>query len=97
LIYIKQFLNEENLVAIYSDVLNDSNNQFSGFKVLIDDIQNGLFKKVLVWDLEDVLEINTIHSQLIGLTKSENRLEFFDLKGNLLQSDNLPISQLLGV
>ena len=97
LIYLKQYLNEDDLVAIYLDVIDESNTQLPGFRLLIDDVRKGLFKKILIWDLESVLKIDKLHDQLIGLTKSEDRLEFFDLKGNLLQSDTLPISQLLGV
>ena len=97
LLYVKKYLKEEDLVAIYYDVLEGSNAGYLGFERLTADLNKKLFSKVLFCDLESVLQIDYLHNQLFDLTRCVQNLEFFDLEGNLFQVDQLPLNQLLGV
>lgn len=97
LVYVKQYLKEEDLVAIYYDINEGSNSDFPGFEGLTADLNKNLFNKVLFWDLESVIKIEHLHDQLVDLSRYRRNFEFFDLDGNLFQVDQLPLNQLLGV
>ena len=97
LLYVKQYLREEDLVAIYFDVLEGSTADFPGFERLSADLNKKLFSKVLFCDLESVLQIDYLQNQLFDLTRNIQNLEFFDLEGNLFQVAQLSLNQLLGV
>lgn len=97
LLYVKKYLKEEDLVAIYFDVLEGSNAGYPGFERLSADLHKKLFSKVLFCDLESVLQNDYLHDQLFDLTRNIQNLEFFDLEGNLFQVAQLSLNQLLGV
>lgn len=97
LIYVKQYLKEDDLVAIYYDVNDGTNSHYPGFEGLSADLNKNLFSKVLFWDLESVINIEYLHNQLVKLSSCFRNLEFFDLDGNLFQFDQLPLNQLIGV
>ncbi len=64
---------------------------------MIQDIKSGEFTKFLTFDLIELMSEEDINQKIHHLGLQIERLESFDLSGNLLQADFIPLNQLLGV
>ena len=95
--YIHQFLDETKLVAIYVDIISDQESETKGFDQMIQDINSGTFTKFLTFDLIELMNDTKICEKIHRLSLQIEQLESFDLNGNLLQADFIPLNQLLGV
>ncbi len=95
--YVKNFLNESDLAAIYVDILNDKQRDQGAFSRMIRDIRKGYVKKVLFADLEEVLVKEEYAVEIYQVSDEITDLELFDLEGNLFQGKSNPVNQLLGV
>ncbi len=95
--YIHQFLDETKLVAIYVDIISDQESETKGFDQMIQDINAGTFSKFLTFDLIELMNDVKISEKIHRLSQQIEQLESFDLSGNLLHADSIPLNQLLGV
>jgi len=95
--YVHQFLDESKLVAIYVDIISTQESETKGFDKMIQDIKSGEFTKFLTFDLIELMSEEDINQKIHHLGLQIERLESFDLSGNLLQADFIPLNQLLGV
>ena len=95
--YVRHYLNERDLAAIYIDIFNLNQKHCAAFYRLVQDIQKGLLNKVLFADLEEVINDNELAVQLYELANENDNLEIIDLNGNIFQAQKLPINHLLGV
>lgn len=95
--YIHQFLDETKLVAIYVDIISDQKSETKGFDQMIQDINAGTFSKFLTFDLIELMNDVKISEKIHRLSQQIEQLESFDLSGNLLHADSIPLNQLLGV
>lgn len=95
--YIHQFLDETKLVAIYVDIISDQESETKGFDQMIQDINAGTFSKFLTFDLIELMNDLKISEKIHSLSHQIEQLESFDLSGNLLHADSIPLNQLLGV
>jgi len=95
--YIHQYLDETKLVAIYVDIISDQESETIGFDQMIQDINSGIFTKFLTFDLIELMNDAKINEKIHHVSRQIEQLESFDLNGNLLQADFIPLNQLLGV
>ena len=95
--YIHQFLYETKLVAIYIDIISDQESETKGFNQMVQDINSGIFTKFLTFDLIELMNDVKISEKIHRVSLQIEQLESFDLSGNLLQADFIPLNQLLGV
>ena len=64
---------------------------------MIQDINSGIFTKFLTFDLIELMNDAKINEKIHHVSRQIEQLESFDLNGNLLQADFIPLNQLLGV
>jgi len=95
--YIHQFLDETKLVAIYVDIISGKESETKGFDQMIQDINSEIFTKFLTFDLIELMNDVKISEKIHRVSQQIGQLESFDLSGNLLQADFIPLNQLLGV
>ena len=95
--YIHQFLDETKLVAIYVDVISDQESETKGFNQMVQDINSGIFTKFLTFDLIALMNDEKISEKIHRVSQQIEQMEAYDLSGNLIQADFIPLNQLLGV
>jgi hypothetical protein len=95
--FVRRYLDEKNLIAVYMDVCHSGQQESKAFQQLAEDLHKGYFNKVLFADLEELFVNGSMYEKMMELSEKVEGLEFFDLKGNLFQANRLPLNQLLGL
>lgn len=95
--YIHQFLDETKLVAIYVDIISDQESETKGLYQMVQDINSGIFTKFLTFDLIELMNDEKISEKIHRVSQQIEQMEAYDLSGNLIQADFIPLNQLLGV
>ena len=95
--YVRRYLNEKEVAAIYVDVFSKENLAVKAFRKLVQDIKKGKFTKVLFADLEEIMSDESMAVELLDLSKERDDLEIIDLNGNIFQAKSVPVNHLFGV
>lgn len=95
--YVRRYMVEEKLVAVYMDIYDFRNSKNLAFQEMESDLRQGMFEKVLFADLEEIFQDSELNNKLIDLAESVDGIEFLDVTGNVFEAKKISISQLLGV
>lgn len=95
--HISRFLQKEMLFAVYLDLVSTSNYTNSAFEELSADIRKGLVSKVLLADVAEITDNLVLNAAMLDLINEIAELEYTDMKGNLVQSLEMPMRMLIGV
>jgi len=95
--YVRRYMVEDKLVAVYMDIYDFRNSKNLAFQEMESDLRQGMFEKVLFADLEEIFQDSELNNKLIDLAESVDGIEFLDVTGNVFEAKKISISQLLGV
>ena len=95
--YVRQYLDEEKLVAVYMDIFDLEKSKNLAFQEMEADLRKGLFERVLFADLEEIFSDSVLNEKLLSLSEYVDGIEFFDVGGNIFEVNKIPLNQLLGV
>lgn len=95
--YVRRFMQEEKLVAVYMDIFNLENANNLAFQKMEADLRKGMIEKVLFADLEEIFKDSILNDKMINLSEDIEDIEFLDIDGNIFEAKKIPINQLLGV
>jgi hypothetical protein len=95
--YVRRYLEEEKLVAVYMDIYDFEKSKNLAFQELEADLKKGLFEKVLFADLEELFSDSELNEKIISLSESMDGIEFFDVEGNVFEAKRISLNQIIGV
>ena len=95
--YVRRYLEEEKLVAVYMDIYDFEKAKNLAFQELEADLKKGLFEKVLFADLEELFTDSELNEKIISLSESVDGIEFFDVEGNVFEAKRISLNQIIGV
>ncbi|MBE0686652.1 MAG: hypothetical protein IH585_11705 [Anaerolineaceae bacterium] len=95
--FVRRYLEEEKLVAVYMDIFDLESANNLAFQEMETDLRKGMFEKVLFADLEEIFKDSVLNDKLFDLAEGVEGIEFFDVDGNVFEAKKIPVSQLLGV
>jgi len=95
--YVRRYLEEEKLVAVYMDIYDFEKSKNLAFQELEADLKKGLFEKVLFADLEELFSDSELNEKIISLSESIDGIEFFDVEGNVFEAKRISLNQIIGV
>ena len=95
--YVRRFMKEEKLVAVYMDIFDLENANNLAFQEMEADFRKGMIEKVLFADLEEIFKDLVLNDKMFALTECVEDIEFFDVDGNVFEAKKVPLNQLLGV
>lgn len=95
--YINHYLVKEMLFAIYVDLGTNDLHNHTAFERMCADIRSGSFNQILLIDLRDLNRMDWVKEATCKLMDECEELQCFDLEGNVLQNDCLPMNFLIGV
>ena len=95
--FVRRYLDEDKLVAVYMDIVDTKNAINPAFIKMEIDLRQGLFEKVLFADLEEIFNDTSLNEKLFNLAEDVEGIEFIDVKGNVFEARKIPINHILGV
>lgn len=95
--FVRRYLDEDKLVAVYMDIVDTKNAINSAFNKMESDLRQGLFEKVLFADLEEIFNDTSLNEKLFNLAENVEGIEFIDVQGNVFEARKIPINHILGV
>ncbi|MDO9087128.1 MAG: hypothetical protein Q7U53_13055 [Anaerolineaceae bacterium] len=95
--YVRRYLEEKKLVAVYMDIYDFEKAKNLAFQELEADLKKGLFEKVLFADLEELFTDSELNEKIISLSESVDGIEFFDVEGNVFEAKRISLNQIIGV
>lgn len=95
--YVRRYLEEEKLVAVYMDIFELENAKNLAFQEMEIDLRKGMFEKVLFANLEEIFKDSVLNDKLFDLADDMEDIEFIDVDGNVFEAKKIPLNQILGV
>ena len=95
--FVRRYLDEDKLVAVYMDIVDTKNAMNPAFNKMESDLRQGLFEKVLFADLEEIFNDTSLNEKLYNLAEDVEGIEFIDVQGNVFEARKIPINHILGV
>ncbi len=95
--YVRRYLEEEKLVAVYMDIFELENAKNLAFQEMEIDLRKGMFEKVLFANLEEIFKDSVLNDKLFDLAEDMEDIEFIDVDGNIFEAKKIPLNQILGV
>lgn len=95
--HINQFMKKDMLFAIYIDLCENNLQNHRAFEQMSKDTYSGSIHKILLFDIKDLNQNEFIEEATCKLLYENNDLQCFDLQGNVVQNDCLPMNLLIGV
>lgn len=95
--YVRRYLEEEKLVAVYMDIFELENAKNLAFQEMEIDLRKGMFEKVLFANLEEIFKDSVLNDKLFDLAEDMEDIEFIDVDGNVFEAKKIPLNQILGV
>lgn len=95
--YVRRYLEEEKLVAVYMDIFELENAKNLAFQEMEIDLRKGMFEKVLFANLEEIFKDSVLNDKLFDLAEDVEGIEFIDVDGNVFEAKKIPLNQILGV